>query len=96
VPHDDAPSDPHAVPESPDAPEATDDSSGKAEHPTRPPKEGYEDAHPANWTSDKYVYLESVAQFCIGPGFVLITILFFSILGLWWSVYRNNPRVFGF
>jgi len=99
-------SEPHAVPEAPDAhsephavPDsgAADDSSDeKVERPTRAPKEGYEDAHPANWTSDKYIYLETVAQFCIGPGFVLMAILFFSILGLWWSTYRNNPRVFGF
>lgn len=97
----DAHGDPHAAPDAHSDPHAehdtTDESSdANVEHPTRPPKEGYEGSHPANFTSDKYVYLENVAQFCIGPGFILITILFLSILGLWWSVYRNNPRVFGY
>jgi hypothetical protein len=69
--------------------------------PTTPPyhegpevKEGYENAHPAELTKEKYIYLNTLAAFAIGPGIFFLGVLAVATLGLFVYAYKNDPRVF--
>jgi len=72
------------------------------ESPTTPPptfdehrvKEGYENAHPAELTKEKYAYLNGLAAFAIGPGMFFLAALVIATFGLFVYAYKNDPRVF--
>jgi outer membrane biosynthesis protein TonB len=64
--------------------------------PTAPAvKEGYENAHPAELTKEKYAYLNGLAAFAIGPGMFFLGVLVVTTFGLFVYAYKNDPRVFG-
>jgi len=58
-------------------------------------KEGYENAHPAELSKEKYAYLNGLAAFAIGPGIFFLALLVVTTFGLFFYAYKNDPRVFG-
>jgi hypothetical protein len=57
-------------------------------------KEGFENAHPAMLTDEKYAYLNELAAFAIGPGIFFLGLLVVGTFGLFIYAYKNDPRVF--
>lgn len=92
---------PHAEPPpAPHPPEPAEPAEPAEPHvaPTRAPadvKEGYENAHPAELTKEKYAYLNGLAAFAIGPGIFFLGLLVVTTFGLFVYAYKNDPRVFG-
>jgi hypothetical protein len=91
------PPDPHAETPHTDAPvpgEAPQDA------PTHSPGDphhvlpGYENAHPADLSKEKYEYLDGLAAFAIGPGMFFLGLLAITTFGLFFYAYKNDPRVF--